>query len=320
MSVLLGTTSVRTAAPPSRRARRRSRRRRAARPPGPPRTRRGRRRGPRRAGPHARLRSRSHSRRLRCAISRRLRGAPYAVPPWPCTPPTAATWTRSGWRSAPRTRRCGARAGCRGGGSPSAARTSAGRARSARSSRTPDAPGVRRALRPHPADEESLDKWEGVDIGLFRKLRVRVQTLDGEAAAWIYVLDAYEGGLPSARYLGMLADAAEAGRRSRRLRGRAALAPLHLGGLATGALSTASLRRRDRCSRSRRPRNRPLRRRPRGGRPPGGAHRRGHARRRARARLRLGAGRGAARRDAGGGPEHRGAGLPRRRRRGPRRA
>jgi gamma-glutamylcyclotransferase (GGCT)/AIG2-like uncharacterized protein YtfP len=61
------------------------------------------------------------------------------------------------------------------------------------------------------ADEESLDKWEGVDIGLFRKLRVRVQTLDGNAAAWIYVLDAYEGGLPSARYLGMLADAAEAG-------------------------------------------------------------------------------------------------------------
>jgi hypothetical protein len=62
-----------------------------------------------------------------------------------------------------------------------------------------------------PFDEESLDKWEGLDIGLFRKLRVRVQTLDGDVAAWIYVLDAYEGGLPSARYLGMLAEAAEAG-------------------------------------------------------------------------------------------------------------
>jgi hypothetical protein len=60
-------------------------------------------------------------------------------------------------------------------------------------------------------DVETLDKWEGVDIGLFRKIRVRVQTLDGDVAAWIYVLDAYEGGLPSARYLGMLADAAEAG-------------------------------------------------------------------------------------------------------------
>jgi hypothetical protein len=60
-------------------------------------------------------------------------------------------------------------------------------------------------------DVESLDKWEGVDIGLFRKLKVRVQTLDGDVGAWIYVLDAYEGGLPSARYLGMIADAAEAG-------------------------------------------------------------------------------------------------------------
>jgi gamma-glutamylcyclotransferase (GGCT)/AIG2-like uncharacterized protein YtfP len=62
-----------------------------------------------------------------------------------------------------------------------------------------------------PSDEESLDKWEGVDIGLFRKLRVRVQSLAGAVTAWIYVLDAYEGGLPSARYLGMLADAAELG-------------------------------------------------------------------------------------------------------------
>ena len=62
-----------------------------------------------------------------------------------------------------------------------------------------------------PSDVESLDKWEGVDIGLFRKIRVRIQTMEGDVPAWIYVLDAYEGGLPSARYLGMLADAAEAG-------------------------------------------------------------------------------------------------------------
>ncbi len=59
-------------------------------------------------------------------------------------------------------------------------------------------------------DERLLDSWEGADIGLYRKIRVRVQTLDGEALAWLYVLDAYEGGLPSARYLGILADAAEA--------------------------------------------------------------------------------------------------------------
>jgi hypothetical protein len=28
--------------------------------------------------------------------------------------------------------------------------------------------------------------------------------------AWLYALQAYEGGLPSARYLGVIADAAEA--------------------------------------------------------------------------------------------------------------
>ena len=33
--------------------------------------------------------------------------------------------------------------------------------------------------------------------------------LDGDVLTWLYVLDAYEGGLPSARYLGLLADAAE---------------------------------------------------------------------------------------------------------------
>jgi gamma-glutamylcyclotransferase (GGCT)/AIG2-like uncharacterized protein YtfP len=62
-----------------------------------------------------------------------------------------------------------------------------------------------------PADERALDEWEGVPIDLRRKIRVRIQTLDGDALAWIYVLDAYEGGVPSARYLGLLADSAEAG-------------------------------------------------------------------------------------------------------------
>ena len=63
----------------------------------------------------------------------------------------------------------------------------------------------------HPADEKTLDEWEGAEIGLWNKIRVRVSALDGDVTAWIYVLDAYEGGLPSARYLGMLADDAEAG-------------------------------------------------------------------------------------------------------------
>ena len=49
----------------------------------------------------------------------------------------------------------------------------------------------------------------GAGFGVYRKLRVRVHTLDGDALAWVYVLDGYEGGLPSARYLGVLAEAAE---------------------------------------------------------------------------------------------------------------
>ncbi|GAA3135805.1 gamma-glutamylcyclotransferase [Planomonospora alba] len=58
-------------------------------------------------------------------------------------------------------------------------------------------------------DETALDQWEGATRGLYHKVRLRVQTLDGEVVAWFYVLDGYEGGLPSARYLGLLADAAE---------------------------------------------------------------------------------------------------------------
>lgn len=59
------------------------------------------------------------------------------------------------------------------------------------------------------ADEDAMDEWEDLDLRRFRKLRVRVETMDGPVPAWLYVVDAYEGGLPSARYLGMLADAAE---------------------------------------------------------------------------------------------------------------
>jgi gamma-glutamylcyclotransferase (GGCT)/AIG2-like uncharacterized protein YtfP len=61
-----------------------------------------------------------------------------------------------------------------------------------------------------PADEANLDDWEGTGFGVYRKIRVRVHTLDGDALAWVYVMDGYEGGLPSASYLGELADAAEA--------------------------------------------------------------------------------------------------------------
>ena len=60
------------------------------------------------------------------------------------------------------------------------------------------------------ADERALDSWEGADHGLYRKLHLRVHTLAGDVVAFVYALDAFEGGLPSARHLGGIADAAEA--------------------------------------------------------------------------------------------------------------
>jgi gamma-glutamylcyclotransferase (GGCT)/AIG2-like uncharacterized protein YtfP len=59
-------------------------------------------------------------------------------------------------------------------------------------------------------DEALLDEWEGTGLGVYRKIRVRAHTLDGEALAWVYVVDGYEGGLPSAAYLGEIAEAAAA--------------------------------------------------------------------------------------------------------------
>jgi hypothetical protein len=59
-------------------------------------------------------------------------------------------------------------------------------------------------------DVAALDDWQSVATGLYLKTRVRISTLNGEQLAWTYVLAAYEGGLPSASYLGILADAAEA--------------------------------------------------------------------------------------------------------------
>jgi gamma-glutamylcyclotransferase (GGCT)/AIG2-like uncharacterized protein YtfP len=61
-----------------------------------------------------------------------------------------------------------------------------------------------------PHDEPVLDEWESADTGLYRRTKVRVTTLTADQLAWTYVLDAFEGGLPSAHYLGTLANAAEA--------------------------------------------------------------------------------------------------------------
>ena len=73
-----------------------------------------------------------------------------------------------------------------------------------------DSPGVFVALYDlTESDERTLDAWEGADSGLYRRVHLRVHTLAGDVVAYAYVLDAFEGGLPSARHLGGIADAAE---------------------------------------------------------------------------------------------------------------
>ncbi|NCV45109.1 MAG: gamma-glutamylcyclotransferase [Actinobacteria bacterium] len=61
-------------------------------------------------------------------------------------------------------------------------------------------------------DEAALDQWEGVTTDLYRKIRVRVETLDGSPLCYVYVLNSFEGGIPSPRYLEIMVSAArEAG-------------------------------------------------------------------------------------------------------------
>jgi len=58
-------------------------------------------------------------------------------------------------------------------------------------------------------DEKRLDEIELTLPDLYTKIHLRISTLDGDVLAWTYVLNDYEGGLPSARYLGIMTDAAE---------------------------------------------------------------------------------------------------------------
>jgi len=57
-------------------------------------------------------------------------------------------------------------------------------------------------------DELNLDSAEGFDIGFYRKIRVRVSTLDRDVTAWAYVLDGYEGGFPQQRHMETIIRAA----------------------------------------------------------------------------------------------------------------
>ena len=61
----------------------------------------------------------------------------------------------------------------------------------------------------HPHDEQLLDEVEGVVAGTYRKLHLRVATLDGDVTSWVYVFAGYEGGLPTAWYLTEIAGAAQ---------------------------------------------------------------------------------------------------------------
>src|SRR5258708_8803206 len=56
------------------------------------------------------------------------------------------------------------------------------------------------------SDEEALDQWDGVTLGYYSKLRVRVTTLDRDVLAWLYVVNDYEGPLPSPTSIGILPD------------------------------------------------------------------------------------------------------------------
>ncbi len=60
-----------------------------------------------------------------------------------------------------------------------------------------------------PFDTDQLDRWEFADSGVYDKIHVRVAGMDGDVLAMVYVLNSYEGGLPSARTVGLLSEAAE---------------------------------------------------------------------------------------------------------------
>ena len=61
-------------------------------------------------------------------------------------------------------------------------------------------------------DDEETDRWR-VPTRIHRKVRARIDTAtDGPVRYGVGVMDAFEGGLPSARYLGVMkAEAADRG-------------------------------------------------------------------------------------------------------------
>ncbi|GAA4905511.1 AIG2 family protein [Stackebrandtia albiflava] len=58
-------------------------------------------------------------------------------------------------------------------------------------------------------DAGTLDELEGATGGTYRRIHTTAATLNGDQPVWLYVLNGYEGGLPSVWYLAELAAAAE---------------------------------------------------------------------------------------------------------------
>lgn len=58
------------------------------------------------------------------------------------------------------------------------------------------------------SDEHNLDEKEGFQLGHYRKLHVRVSTLDGEETAWVYAMQGYESGHPRQAVLDKVVNAA----------------------------------------------------------------------------------------------------------------
>ena len=77
-----------------------------------------------------------------------------------------------------------------------------------------------------PMDEDSMDRWEGVGLDIYRRMRVRVHTLDGEEPAWMYVLNGVRGRAAVRPLSGRAGGRRRVGGRAARLRDGAAQAPL----------------------------------------------------------------------------------------------
>ena len=101
----------------------------------------------------------------------------------------------------------------------------------------------------HDLDEQVLDHWDGVHLGYFQKLRVRVQTLDGDVAGLALRAQRLRGRPALGALSGHRGGRGRDGGRSRRLRGRAAHPALRVTGNLETRRNEPISARNDRASR-----------------------------------------------------------------------